>query len=68
MTNMTQFIDYCMEFYGPNGIYPLNFTRDQIRIATDLYLTTSREFCGDTVDRENIRDIVLQATGQYLTV
>ena len=67
MTNMTQFIDYCMEFYGPRGIYPLGFTRDQIRLATDLY-TLTNEFVGDTVDRERVRDIVLAATGEYLTV
>ena len=64
MTNMTQFIDYCMDFYGPNGVYKLNFTRDQIRLATDLYLLSDREFVGDSIDRENVRDIVLQATGK----
>lgn len=68
MTDLNQFIDYCMTFYGPGGIYPLNFTRNQIRLATDLLLTCDHEFCGDTVDRERVRDIVLAAQGQVATV
>jgi len=68
MTDKTKFIDYLMDFYGPSGIYPLGFTRTQIQLATSLYITTGREFLGDTRDRERVRDIVLAATESYLTV
>lgn len=64
-TNRKQFTDYCLSFYGDeNSIYKLGVTAQQIRLATDLYCATGRDFCGDTVDRENIRDIILAASGQ----
>jgi hypothetical protein len=56
---MDQFVSRCLDFYGPAGIYPLGFTERQIRLATDLLLTTGGEFCGDTADRERVRDIRL---------
>ena len=61
------FTRYMLEFYGPNGIYDYGFTPTQINLATQLYkcrlYTTDGEFCGDTVDRENVRDIILEAHG-----
>ena len=65
MNNTTQFVDYCLEFYGPAGIYPLNFTRQQLQLATGLYISAGRDFCGDSIDREAVRDIVLAATQRY---
>lgn len=58
------FTQYMLDFYGPNGIYPLDFNSTQIRLATQLYkcrLPEGQEFYGDTVDRERIRDIILEA-------
>lgn len=64
-TNREQFTDYCSSFYGDeSSIYQLGFTAEQIRLATDLYCAAGRDFAGDTVDRENIRDIILAASGQ----
>ena len=61
------FTRYMLEFYGPNGIYDYGFTATQINLATQLYkcrlYATGGEFCGDTVDRENVRDIILEAAG-----
>ena len=61
------FTRYMLEFYGPNGIYDYGFTAVQICLATQLYkcrlYATGGEFCGDTVDRECVRDIILQAEG-----
>ena len=61
------FTRYMLEFYGPDGIYNYGFSPTQINLATQLYkcrlYTTGGEFCGDTVDRENVRDIILEAQG-----
>ena len=64
-----RFIDYCLSFYGPNGIYATEFgkpfTRDEIEQATEQYIQKivnqipSWEFDGDSMDRENVRDYVL---------
>ena len=61
-TNLDQFYRYCADFYGAGGIYDLGFTRESIVRATQIYrsrLPAGREFYGDTVDREAVRDIVL---------
>ena len=70
---MTQsFTEYMMAFYGPESeIYPeLGFNETQIAIATGIYkmrLTAQgEEFCGDTVDRERVRDIILEARNNVL--
>ena len=61
------FTQYMLDFYGDGGIYPLGFTRGQIELATELYqlkLKQGREqFEGDTVDRENVRDLILEFKG-----
>jgi hypothetical protein len=61
-TNLDQFYRYCLDFYGAGGIYDYSFTRDQVERATQRYrsrLAVGREFYGDTVDREAVRDIIL---------
>jgi hypothetical protein len=61
-----------MDFYGPDSeIYPeLGFNELQINIATAIYKmrldAKGEEFVGDTVDRENVRDIVLEARRSVL--
>ena len=58
------FTRYMLDFYGPNGLYPLGFTDTQISLATQLYkcrLPEGEEFCGDSLDRERVRDIILAA-------
>lgn len=61
---MGSFTKYMLDFYGPNGIYPLGFNATQISLATQLYkcrLAEGEEFCGDSIDRERVRDIILAA-------
>lgn len=61
-TNLDQFYRYCMDFYGPGGIYDYGFSRESIRQATQIYISrlqSREEFYGDTADRESVRDIVL---------
>ena len=59
---LNDFVDYTYSFYGDDGIYPLGFTKEQILFATKLYIATldiDQEFCADTVDRERVRDIII---------
>ena len=66
------FTQYMMDFYGPQSeIYPeFNFNETQISIATGIYKmrldAKGDEFVGDTVDRENVRDIILEARNNVL--
>ena len=66
------FTEYMMAFYGPDSdIYPeLNFNETLIAIATGIYKmrlsAEGKEFYGDTVDRENVRDIILEARQNVL--
>jgi len=61
-----------MDFYGPESeLYPqLGFNETQIAIATGIYkmrLTQRNvEFVGDSVDREAVRDIILEARENVL--
>ena len=65
---MLNFTRYMLDFYGsgPDAIYPYGFTAEQINLATQLYKTRlsenfpGQEFEGDSVDRERVRDIILQ--------
>lgn len=65
MMTDAQFIDYCMRFYGPDGLYDRNFNTTEIRLALDILKrrldAKGSEFCADSVDREFIRDIILDA-------
>lgn len=58
------FTQYMLDFYGPKGIYPMGFTAEQVSLATQLYkcrLPANEEFVGDSIDRERVRDIILDA-------
>ena len=61
----TSFTKYMLDFYGKNGIYDYGFTVSQIESATQIYKARmfskfgQTEFEGDTVDRERVRDIIL---------
>jgi len=58
------FIDYMMDFYGPNGVYKeLDIAPVEVRAALRIYLQQPVEFCGDSIDRERVRDIVLAQRG-----
>lgn len=57
---MTKFFDYVLSFYGPEGLYPMGVTIEQIIQATEIYLLSGAEFQGDSVDRENVRDIMIK--------
>ncbi len=56
-----QFIDYVYSFYGKGGLYYKDFTKDEIKSATQKYLENKSNNWGggDSLDRERVRDIVL---------
>lgn len=64
---MNGFIDYVLSFYGDNGVYAMGATREQVEKALNKHLahclSTGSEFCGDTVDREYVRDIMIADFG-----
>jgi len=58
-----EFIDYVFDFYGQDGIYDMQATKEQIATATNIRLKSLKyvklPFDGDTIDREIIRDILI---------
>jgi hypothetical protein len=61
---MDDFIDYVMSFYGPGEIYDMGATRREVEIAIGIRLGKPEiPFDGDSVDREMIRDIILEMRG-----
>jgi hypothetical protein len=60
---INQFIDYVMSFYGPDGLYPMDANRTTVRKATNDIVRIAKikgqEFCGDSIDRELVRDLMI---------
>ena len=57
--NMAEFIEYCISFYGPGGIYPMDMTKTEIERAIRLFdLIGQQDLELDSIGREQIRDIV----------
>ena len=60
---INDFIDYVMGFYGPDGIYPMGANRTVVRKATNDLIRIAKikeeEFCGDSYDREQVRDLLI---------
>ena len=61
--SMEEFYDYVLSFYGTGGLYDIDATREEVEKATEI-LRKQRDymppdgFVGDSIDRENIRDII----------
>lgn len=56
------FVDYVFSFYGAGGLYSFDATAEEIKDALLVRLERwpNLEFCGDTTDRELVRDIMLE--------
>ena len=62
--SLSQFIEYCLSFYGPRGIYPLGMSEDEVTKAVRLLdLIGQKELELDSIDRERVRDVVLVMRG-----
>jgi hypothetical protein len=61
---MTEFYDYVLSFYGPQGIYPMGANLTVVRKATNdlirILKIKGQEFCGDSIDRELVRDLLIE--------
>lgn len=67
---MKEFVDYVMSFYGKGGIYDINATREEVWQATCIRIKRNADnplngisFDGDSIDREAVRDIILEMRG-----
>lgn len=72
MSNFKEFLDYCESFYSPTHpdvLYPIDgLTREELALATLNYLDLCEDFFnngvtwggGDSVDRERVRDLVIE--------
>jgi hypothetical protein len=57
---MEEFYSYVLDFYGPNGIYDIGATEEEVKKATEVVKNeVGDDFEGDTVDREKVRDVIL---------
>lgn len=60
---MTDFYDYVLRFYGADGLYPMGATLKLIKQATSTHIKILKlkgeEFCGDSIDRECVRDLLI---------
>ncbi len=66
VSDVIDFVVYVESFYGdvPDAIYPMGATPKQILEATQQYISKGEiEFCGDSLDRENVRDIMIEQFG-----
>ena len=71
MSNLQEFVDYVWSFYSPNSdLYPIKgLTKDDILNAFNVYVqrieSNNNEYYswgyGDSLDRERVRDIILES-------
>ena len=70
MHNFKQFTDYVHSYYGKDGMYDQNRTKEQIAYALLMYLDDCNDPCidiewgdGDSLDRERVRDYMNEIYG-----
>lgn len=56
------FAEYVLSFYGKGEIYDINATKDEVLLATGIRIGRYKNvpFDGDSIDREKVRDIILE--------
>jgi hypothetical protein len=66
-STLSEFHRYVFSFYGRGGVYPMGATLKQIVSATAIliarFTATNRDFVGDSMDRELVRDILIKEYG-----
>jgi|TARA_B110000444_G_C18820006_1_gene587200 hypothetical protein len=66
VSEIVDFVAYVESFYGnvPDAIYPIGATPNMILSATKKYINDRPDdFCGDSLDRERVRDIMINDYG-----
>lgn len=65
VAQVLDFIDYCLQFYGhgDDALYPYGFHFSEIceGLIKRFQYKPSIDFDGDSVDRELVRDMILEA-------
>ena len=65
VSEVLDFIDYCLSFYGhgEDAIYPYGFHFSEVceGMIARFNARPGLDFAGDSVDREIVRDMVLEA-------
>jgi hypothetical protein len=60
MMSIKDFVKYVLDFYGIGGLYDYKFTKEEVEKAIKIRIETNDiPFDADSVDRELVRDIVL---------
>ncbi len=61
MKELLTFIDYVHSFYGKDGVYDFGATKEDITLATAVYLRNlgKQDFAADSIDREHVREVLL---------
>ncbi len=60
MMTVQEFVNYVLSFYGVGGLYDYKFTKKEVEDAIVIRVNENdMEFVADSVDRELVRDIVL---------
>jgi hypothetical protein len=59
---LTYFVEYCWSFYNPeDGIYPIKRLTHKMLVDGCKACSRLDSFCnGDSVDRERVRDYILE--------
>jgi len=61
---MKHFINYVLSFYANGEIYDIGATKKEVINATNIHIERLKKlkvpFGGDTIDRESVRDIILE--------
>ena len=61
---MVKFYVYVRSFYGRDGLYPMGATVHDIIAATKILVgAVGDAFEGDSMDREDVRDILIKDFG-----
>jgi len=59
-----EFYQYLLSFYGKNGLYPMGATASDIMAATKILIDAVGDaFDADSMDREDVRDILIKDFG-----
>jgi len=61
MKTFEEWYQYVLSFYGKGGLYDMGATKRQVAKATDILLKRiGWSFVADSVDREEVRDILIK--------
>ena len=66
VSEVLDFVEYCLAFYGHGGIYDYGFSFDEVckGLIKRFSYRPSMDFDGDTVDREYVREMVFEIREQ----